>query len=167
MRYLDFNATAPLTEACAQLVREWSGMRMHGNPNSAYRLGRQAREAIEQATSQVAQSVGVKPSQVTFVPGASFGLLQALREALAPHWSSEKCAEVWALRGLHEAAHEPLEKWEQEGRIRIRWVGLHPNGSWNLEPLGIPGIQPPDVMVLAHGHHETGVIYPIASVRDR
>src|SRR5258708_1109768 len=54
--YLDFNATAPLSDAaCAAMT---AAMAEVGNPSSVHAEGRRARDRVEQARAQVAALVG-------------------------------------------------------------------------------------------------------------
>src|SRR5207245_1274261 len=68
--YLDHNATTPLLPAA------WEAMRplttdTFGNPASAHRAGRKARQALEDARESVAGLLGASPDEVTFTSGAT------------------------------------------------------------------------------------------------
>ncbi len=68
--YLDYNATTPL----ARPVRDAMLACMDGlpgNPSSTHQFGRARRAMIEVAREQVAQLVGVQPSQVIFTSGGT------------------------------------------------------------------------------------------------
>jgi cysteine desulfurase len=44
-----------------------------GNPSSAHRLGRKARELMEKARDSVAKALSTKPSEVIFTSGVQRG----------------------------------------------------------------------------------------------
>jgi len=166
MRYLDYNATAPLIEPCARVVREWGQEPFHGNPNTGYGLGKNAREHIDLARRQVAKALGARPSQVVFFPSASSALLRALEEAFHEKWERGEIPVVAAQQGLHDALHLPLEQWEKQGRIQVIWVPLQPNGTWRVGDFTPQHQSPLDLLVVAHGHHETGLLFPVGELRE-
>ncbi len=68
--YFDNNATTPLDPRVRDVMLPWlSGL--HGNPSSAHRVGRVAREAVETARQQVADLLGGEPADVTFTASGS------------------------------------------------------------------------------------------------
>jgi len=165
MRYLDYNATAPLIEPCARVVREWGQQPFHGNPNAGYGLGKNAREGIEGARKQVASSLGALPSQVVFFPSASAALLRGLEEAFHEKWERGGIPVVAAQQGLHDALYLPLEQWEKEGRVRVIWIPLQGNGTWRVEDFTSQQQSSLDIMVVSHGHDETGLLFPVSELR--
>ncbi len=70
MIYFDYNATSPLKpgvlEAMLPFYRDF-----YGNPSSLHRIGRIARDAVENARSQIAALAGASPSQVLFTSGGT------------------------------------------------------------------------------------------------
>ena len=75
--YLDYNATAPLLPDVKAAVA--AHLDTYGNPSSVHGVGRQAREAIEQARDAVAAVVNAKPAQVIFTSGGTESNALALR----------------------------------------------------------------------------------------
>ena len=67
--YLDFNATAPLTEAARVAMVE--AMAEVGNPSSIHAEGRRARDRVERARAQVARLLGRPTEQVVFTSGGT------------------------------------------------------------------------------------------------
>jgi cysteine desulfurase len=63
--YLDNNATTPLDPRVRDAMLPWLGER-HGNPSSVHAFGQAAREAVEEARSQVAALLGASPPEVVF-----------------------------------------------------------------------------------------------------
>lgn len=67
--YLDYNATAPLRPAAAEMMLRAAALT--GNASSVHSFGRQARSAIETAREQVAALIGAKPAQIVFTSGGT------------------------------------------------------------------------------------------------
>lgn len=68
--YFDNNATTPLDPRVRDAMLPWlTGM--HGNPSSAHRVGRAAKEAVETARQQVADLLAGEPSEVIFTASGS------------------------------------------------------------------------------------------------
>jgi len=78
--YFDHNATTPVDERVVDaMLPHFHGQ--FGNPSSLHRLGRQSRQALEQAREQVAELVGAHPGQVVFTSGGTEANNLALRGA--------------------------------------------------------------------------------------
>ena len=70
MIYLDNAATTPITQPVFDAMKPYLKSNF-SNPSSIYSSGRQARQAIEKARKQVADSIGADPSQIFFTSGAT------------------------------------------------------------------------------------------------
>ncbi|MDX1914311.1 MAG: cysteine desulfurase family protein [Methylophilus sp.] len=63
--YFDHNSTTALKPEVLEAMLPWM-TQQHGNPTSRHVFGRNARDAIEHARTQVASAVGAQASQVVF-----------------------------------------------------------------------------------------------------
>ncbi len=70
MVYLDYSATTPVDD---RVIESYSAAckRFIGNPNSLHKLGLEAKEVIDASTKQIADILGVKPSEIIYTSGAS------------------------------------------------------------------------------------------------
>jgi len=68
--YFDNNATTPLDPRVLRAMLPSLELD-HGNPSSAHRFGRVARQAVDKARQQVAQLVGGAPEEVVFTASGS------------------------------------------------------------------------------------------------
>lgn len=70
MVYLDYSATTPVDERVietySKVCREFIG-----NPNSLHKIGVEAKDLIDASTKQIADILGVKPSEVIYTSGSS------------------------------------------------------------------------------------------------
>jgi cysteine desulfurase len=67
--YLDYAATAPLSEAARAAWLRWAPE--VGNPSSLHGPGRAARAGVEEAREQVADLLGASPMEVVFTSGGT------------------------------------------------------------------------------------------------
>ncbi|MFQ5550531.1 MAG: IscS subfamily cysteine desulfurase, partial [Gemmatimonadales bacterium] len=68
--YLDNNATTEVTEAVREAMLPYLGEKS-GNPSSIHGMGRDAREAVDRARSQVAGLINARPRRMRFTGGGS------------------------------------------------------------------------------------------------
>ena len=70
MIYLDNAATTQIDPLVVEAMMPYL-TEQYGNPGSLYKLGRDAKSAVEQARTQVARLMGAKPEQIIFTSGAT------------------------------------------------------------------------------------------------
>lgn len=68
--YLDHNATTPVASEVVEVMMLYLQERF-GNPSSTHDLGKQAKEGLERARSEVASLIGCLPHEVVFTSGGS------------------------------------------------------------------------------------------------
>ncbi|MFQ6333711.1 cysteine desulfurase family protein [Methylophilus sp. 3sh_L] len=68
--FFDHNSTTALKPKVLDAMLPWLGQ-ASGNPTSRHVFGRNARDAMELARAQIAECVGVQPSQVVFTSGGT------------------------------------------------------------------------------------------------
>ena len=68
--YLDHNATTPLLPAVIDRMTE-ELREDFGNPSSVHHFGQQAKAAIDEARTNVANLIGANPSEVLFTSGGT------------------------------------------------------------------------------------------------
>ena len=70
MIYLDYSATTPTNDSVLETFVKCS-KDFIGNPNSLHELGVKSKNMIDKATSQIANLLGVKESEIIYTSGAS------------------------------------------------------------------------------------------------
>jgi cysteine desulfurase len=98
-----------VTETVLPYLREF-----FGNPSSIYEEGREARKAVENARSQVAEALEAEPSEIVFTSGgtesdnlAIFGVMEA---------NEEKGDHIITTEIEHHAVLEPCHHLEEKGK---------------------------------------------------
>jgi cysteine desulfurase len=158
--YLDNNATTPLLPAV------WAAMRPYltdvfGNPASAHRAGRRARQALEDARDQVAALLGAHPDEVVFTSGATEANNLALFGL-----AGDAPAHLLASPVEHPSVTEPLHQLARAG-FALDELPAGPDGAVDADSL--PDRLRPDTRLLAVmlANHETGAVQPVRALVER
>ena len=160
MIYFDNAAT---TRVCPEAAE--AAMRMmteqFGNPSATYRLGRDAKAAVDTARAQVAAALGAKPDEVFFTSCGSEG----------DNWAILEGAKSMARRGKHvissavehDAVRKSLDALEKAGFEVTR---LSPSPDGNITPGQVAEALRPDTVLvsLMMVNNETGAVTDISAV---
>jgi cysteine desulfurase len=153
--YLDWNATTPplteVTAAMAEAAREaW------GNPSSVHAFGRAARARVEDARETVARLAKADPRDVLLTSGGTEANNLALRSAFARDGGV-----LVTSRLEHPSVLRVAEALEREGRARVRWLRVTPDGTIDLDDLrGALSEGGARLVALQAVNAETGVVQP-------
>jgi cysteine sulfinate desulfinase/cysteine desulfurase-like protein/anaerobic selenocysteine-containing dehydrogenase len=85
--YLDHNGTTPLAPAVQEAVAAF--MAHYGNPSSIYRIGVNARSAVEDARRKIASSIHCTARRVIFTGSGSEANNLAIKGVAFQHWDQE------------------------------------------------------------------------------
>jgi cysteine desulfurase len=144
--YLDHNATSPLLPEVLAVMLPWLGT--PGNPASAHVFGQRATVAIEEARAHVAALVGGSAAGVVFTSGAT----EANHTFLRGHPDVARVA----VSGIeHPCVLDAVSRLQCE----IAPIGVDADGRMKAVPDA-------DLIIVMAANHETGVIQPVAEVRD-
>ncbi len=165
--YLDWNATTPpapevIAAMQAALGEAWA------NPSSVHGFGRAARARVEAARESVAQLAGADPRDVVLTSGGTEANNLALRSAFADgsDFASDGAGAVLVTSRLeHPSVTRVAEALAREGRARVRWVSVLPEGTIDLADLARALAEGPVRLVAVQAvNAETGVVQPLADV---
>jgi cysteine desulfurase len=155
--YLDNNATTPTLPAVWEAMRPYLSD-VYGNPASAHRAGRRARQALEDTREHVAALLGAQPDEVVFTSGgteannlALFGLV------------GNPPGHVIASPIEHPSVAEPLRRLEEVG-FRVDYVPVDRTGTVRADSLA--GLVRPEtrLVTVMLANNETGAVQPIADL---
>jgi cysteine desulfurase len=158
--YLDWNATTPplreVLEAMTRAAREsW------GNPASVHADGRAARACVEGARDAVAQLARCDARDVVFTSGGTEANNLALRGA----FSRASGGVLVTSRIEHPSVTRVAEALEREGRARVRWLRVRPEGTVDLEDVARACAEGQVRLVAVQAvNSETGVVQPLRDV---
>jgi cysteine desulfurase len=159
--YFDYNATTPLSpEAAESVIR--ATRELFGNASSVHHFGQQAKAALDDARSAVADLVNADPSEIVFTSGGTESDNFAIRGA-AEALEAAGRRHLVASAIEHEAVLNTLKALARRG-----W-------KTTLVPVGETGVVSPDrvreavtsdtaLVSVMHANNEIGTVQPIAEI---
>jgi cysteine desulfurase len=168
--YLDWNATTPPLPAVVEAMRA-AAKEAWGNPSSVHAFGRAARARVEEAREAVAKLVKSDPRDVVLTSGGTEANNLALRSAFTgggPPGEGRDRPVLVTSRLEHPSVAKVAEALEREGRARVRWLRVLPQGTIDLEDLE-RALAEGDVRLVALMaiNAETGVMQPVREAIDK
>ncbi len=162
--YLDWNATTPPLGEVLDAMRA-AAEQGWANPASIHAHGRAARAIVEDARAAVASLGGVDPRDVVLTSGGTEANNLVLRSVLVTSPPERRVLVTSRLE--HPSVTRVAEALEGEGRARVRWVRVLPEGAIDLEDLaralGEGGVA---LVALQAVNHETGVVQPVVQAAE-
>uniref|UniRef100_Q11HE9 Cysteine desulfurase n=2 Tax=Phyllobacteriaceae TaxID=69277 RepID=Q11HE9_CHESB len=160
--YLDYNATAPLSEAARRAVIDAFDA---ANPSSVHAEGRAARQMVEAARRDVAALVNGKAAHVVFTSGAT----EAAAMLLSPDWTMGRAPLTFSRLYVSATDHPCVLS---GGRFAAETVEKIPVGSDGIIDLGAleralaahNGTEGLPLVASHVANNETGVIQPIEEI---
>ena len=161
MIYADNAATTQVSQRVLQKMLPWLGQH-YGNPSSIYGIGREARAAIEEARSQVAQAIGANPGEIYFTSCGTE----------SDNWAIKGLAHTLAAKGKrhiitsaieHHAVLHTCKALEKEG-FSVTYLPVDQYGL--VSPAQVEkAITPQTALVsIMFANNEIGTIQPIREI---
>nr|WP_207750783.1 cysteine desulfurase NifS [Intestinimonas butyriciproducens] len=134
----------------------------YGNPSTLYKLGREAKIAIEKAREQVAQVIGAKAEEIFFTGSGTEADNMALKGVLyGPAGKGKK--HLITTKIEHHAVLHTAMALEKEG-FQVTFLDVDKNGRVDLEELK-QAITPDTALVsIMAANNEVGTIQPIEEI---
>ncbi|RHO54091.1 cysteine desulfurase NifS [Ruminococcaceae bacterium AM07-15] len=134
----------------------------YGNPSTLYKLGREAKIAIEKAREQVAQVIGAKAEEIFFTGSGTEADNMALKGVLyGPAGKGKK--HLITTKIEHHAILHTAMALEKEG-FQVTFLDVDKNGRVDLEELK-QAITPDTALVsIMAANNEVGTIQPIEEI---
>ena len=162
MIYLDYSATTPVDEEVintyARVCREFIG-----NPNSLHKLGVDAKKLIDASTKQIADILGVKPSEIIYTSGASEANNTAIKGIALKYQNRGKHIITTELE--HSSVIAPISYLTSLG-FEVDFVKLDENGLVDLEDLENLLRDDTILVSIAAVNSEVGVAQPIDKIAE-
>jgi len=158
--YLDHAATTPLDPEVLDAMMPFLTEK-YGSASTLYSLGREARDAVEEARASVARLIGAQPEEVFFTGGGSesdnwaiFGVAQA-KAAKGRHIITSKIE--------HHAVLEPCHWLEKQG-WNVTYLPVDANGFVDVEELRSNITDQTVLITVMHANNEIGTIEPVEEI---
>lgn len=160
MIYLDNNATTQVAPEVLDAMQPYLS-KFFGNPSSAHTLGREMKQAVENAREQVAGLLGAADaSEIVFTSCGSESDNWAIRGVLAMQPSKRH---IVTTQVEHEAVRNLCRLLESED-YEVTWLGVSETGELDLEALRSALRSDTALVSTMLANNETGVLFPIEDV---
>ncbi len=171
--YADNAATTPLSEIAFNAMKPWL-TEHYGNPSSLYRMGREAKEAINEARKVVGKclkrsdAVNEKndyaPGEILFTGGGSQADNLAIRGFM--HGPSSKGRKhIITSKIEHHAVLYTCEALEKEG-FRVTYLNVDKEGHVDLEQLKRELSEDTALVSIMAANNEIGTIQPLKQISE-
>lgn len=161
MIYFDYAATTPIYPEVRQAMFPFLDEHF-GNPSSLHKVGRRARQAVDEARDIVADALHGDARELIFTSGgteadniALFGMAMAMREAGKNHLITSQVE--------HHAVLGPCAQLERLG-FQVTYLPVDPMGRIELESLQQAITDQTGLISIIYGNNEVGTIQPIEAV---
>lgn len=160
MIYLDYSATTPVNE---EVINTYSRVcwEFIGNPNSLHKLGVEAKKLIDASTSQIADILGVKSSEVIYTSGSSEANNMAIKGVCFKY--SNRGRHIITTELEHSSIIAPLNYLQNNG-FEVDFVKLDENGLVDLEDLERLMRDDTLLVTIASVNSEVGVKQDLAAI---
>jgi cysteine desulfurase len=158
--YLDYNATTPIAPEVAEaMIPYLKGF--FGNPSSSHFYGRQSKEAVDKARTQVALLLNCNPSELIFTSGGSESNNYALKGyAFA---NQDKGKHIITSSIEHPAITEVCKFLETEG-FEVTYLPVDGTGRVQLSDVK-KAIRPDTILIsIMYANNEVGTLQPISDI---
>ena len=171
--YADNAATTPLSEIAFNAMKPWL-TEHYGNPSSLYRMGREAKEAINEARKVVGKCLNAAmpvnekndyaPGEILFTGGGSQADNLAIRGFM--HGPSSKGRKhIITSKIEHHAVLYTCEALEKEG-YRVTYLNVDKEGHVDLEQLKRELSEDTALVSVMAANNEIGTIQPIKQIAE-
>jgi cysteine desulfurase len=158
--YLDHNASTPIDQIVRMAMAPFLE-HAFGNPSSIHWAGQPAREAVEQARTEVAALLGAAGHEIVFTSGGSEANNLALKGVSFAR--RDKGRHVVTATAEHPAIMAPCAFLE---RIGYEITKVPVDGGGRVDPQAVADAVRPDTILVSimHANNEVGTINPIAEI---
>ena len=171
--YADNAATTPLSEIAFNAMKPWL-TEHYGNPSSLYRMGREAKEAINEARKVVGKCLNAAmpvnekndyaPGEILFTGGGSQADNLAIRGFM--HGPSSKGRKhIITSKIEHHAVLYTCEALEKEG-FRVTYLNVDKEGHVDLEQLKRELSEDIALVSIMAANNEIGTIQPLKQISE-
>jgi len=158
--YLDYNATTPVAPEVAQAMRPYLEAEF-GNPSSSHEYGQRARQAVQQARTEVAALIGAQADEIVFTGCATeannlavLGVARALKD-------TKRHLVASAIE--HPALMQPMLRLREDG-WDVTVVPVDAQGLVDAQVVAA-ALRPDTALVsIMHANNEVGTVQPVAAI---
>lgn len=158
--YLDNGNTTPVLKEVVEAMLPYFSEK-YGHPLFIYTLGREANEAVENASGMIASTIGASAEELTFTSGATEANDLALRGVA--YANREKGNHIITSKVENPSVLRICEELEKEG-FKVDYLEVDREGFVNLERLEELIGERTILVSIMHVNDEIGTVEPIEEV---
>ena len=160
MIYMDNSATSPVKEEVFNAMIPYLKEEF-GNPSTFYKLGRDAKKAVEQAREQVARLINAETKEIIFTSGGTESDNMAIKGIA--YKLEDKGKHIITTEIEHPAGLRTCEFLEARG-FEITYIPVQENGIIDVNDIK-DAIRKDTILIsVMHANNEIGTIQPIVEV---
>ncbi|MUV39311.1 Cysteine desulfurase [Lentibacillus sp. JNUCC-1] len=162
MIYLDNSAT---TKPHPSVIKsfEQSASEYFANPSSIHAFGGTAEKLLQQARQQIADLIGVKPTEIVFTSGGTEANNTAIKGIALKHQSRGRHIITTSVE--HPSVREACQALEELG-FEVTYLPVDHNGVVSAD-LVQEAIRKETILIsVMHVNNETGAIQPVEEIRE-
>ena len=157
--YLDYNATTPLCAEAFDVALPFL-QEQYANPSSSHFLGEQVRAAFEEARSDLAGHLGLRPAELYFTSGATESINWAIRGRLGAQPNKRR---IVTTAVEHSATLDVCAGVAKEGVV-VDVQGVDGDGALDMDALAATLGQDVALLSIMWTNNETGVEFDIPAI---
>ncbi|WP_067091586.1 cysteine desulfurase NifS [Methanobrevibacter curvatus] len=158
--YLDHAATTPVRDEVVKEMEPYF-IKYFGNPSTYYKIGREAKKAMEKARVQVAELIGAKPEEVIFTNGGTESDNAAIKGIAFKN--KKKGNHIITSVIEHPAVDETCKYLEKQG-FEVTYLPVYEEGIVRVEDVKSAIRDDTILITIMHANNEIGTIQPIAEI---
>jgi len=161
MIYFDNAATTPVSKEVLDAMNPYFSEKF-GNPSSIYKVGQEARSALENAREEIAGLLGVSPREVIFTSGASEANNLALK-GVAFYWNQVLKVKPHIIVSSieHHSVLDVAEYLEENFGFEVTYLPVSEEGMVDPKELEKSIKENTAVVSIMYGNNEVGSVQPI------
>lgn len=158
--YLDYNATTPVDQRVLEAMLPYFNQ-FYANSGSSHLFGLTVREAVENATEEVAELIGVEPREIIFTSGAT----ESVNLALKGFKTDTDKNHIITVTTEHKAVLDTCAQLEKDG-FKVDYLNVNHLGHINLSEMESLITERTLMVCIMLVNNETGVIHPIKEIAE-
>ena len=159
--YLDYGATTPVDPRVVEKMIPWLNEHFGNAASTSHIYGQEAREAVEEARSQVAQMINADPREIIWTSGATESDNLALKGIA--HFYKDRGKHLITVKTEHKAVLDSMRHLETE-RFDVTYMDVLPNGLLDLDALKAAMRDDTILVSVMAVNNEIGVIQDINTI---
>jgi len=161
--YMDHAATTPVDPRVVEAMLPYFSEKF-GNASSIYSLGREARQAIEEARRTVAEILHAKPEEIIFTSCGSESDNLAIRGVAFAQRHRGKGNHIITSPIEHHAVGHTVEQLEKYFGFEVTYVPVDKYGVVDPDDVGRAIRDDTILITIMYANNEVGTIEPIAEI---